>query len=382
MKSLFALLGLILGMATPIAGAQFQTGGPDHNPQASAQSADSQDRNLLLALSRVAGMRVCDRMRNRFRTLTAAGRDNEPASSGTLWIEECVADSQGTRLSMSLGGQGWRWIYRKKRQAGAEFTVGQYVAFAVNIGVEGTIDAAYDPEKDIFNFWYRPSSEPDVSFRPLGDVEVNPEGLWSSVVGTAASLVSRSPEARAREQVQSRGRETFKKRFSRGYSATLDFCTGRVDMGFGINAENKENGATDSSQLGADGDDQAGEATPAYMHPGGLILDGPHDVDPSEFAVTIESDGPLDAALICVGEATRLARAFLDDQQLPEVEALTSTQGRSPAELQIQQSFVSCPVVMAFRAVPGSPEQAFGFQYQVESAPMMEPAQQCKRESD
>lgn len=383
MKVFFALLCLALGVVVPTAGTQSQTDDEtEGDSQADSQAAGSQDRHLLLALSRMAGMRVCDRMRNRFRTLSTGSRENQPASSGTLWIEDCTANTEGTRLAISLGGQGWRWIYRIEEQAGAEFEMSQYAAFAVDVSLEGEIDAAYDPDQEVFTFWYRPSSEPDVNFRPLGDVEVDTEGLWSSVVGGAASLFSRSPSARAREQIQTEGRKTFKERFGEGYTAKLDFCTGELDTGFGLNGEESEDGTVDSEQASAGDDEQGPEGTPAYMHPGGLILDGPHDVDPAEFSVSVESDSPLEAALICESEATRVARSFLDNRQgeeLPEVEALSSTLVQGETQLRLQQSFVSCPVVVAFRASPGSPEQAFGFSYNVESAPLMEPAQQCER---
>ncbi|MGQ9424781.1 hypothetical protein ACXYTJ_02390 [Gilvimarinus sp. F26214L] len=353
MKGFLPVVTLLVGLAAGTPGwAQATDGG--------------RDSNLLLALAQMAGMHVCDHMRDRFRNLETGSREGESATSGTLWMEDCAAHVDGTRLSIALGGQGWRWVYRVKQQAGADFELSQYATFAVDVRVEGNLDAGYDEENRIFHFWFKPLDEPTVSFRPIGDVDVDTEGLWSSVVGGAASLFSRSPDDRAREQLQAVGRENLKEKFSEGFTASLNFCTGRLDVGLGINGE-------DAAEP-----DMQEESIQAYMHEGGLILDGPYDVDPRQFAVNIEGDGPMLAELMCVNEAVALARAFVEQQPLPEVRALNRVETRGNARFGVDTSYVSCPVVLALRPLPGAGETSFGFQYQVHTAPLMEPLEQCE----
>lgn len=342
--------------------------------QQNQSTPEARDKNLILALTQLAGMYACDRMRGKFRTIKSEGRDKRESASGTLWIRECSASSEGDRLSLSLGGQGWRWIYRQKERVGAEFEVSQYGTFKVDVAVTGNMDAHYDPQAQQVSVWFRPVSEPEVSFTPLGQVDVETEGFWSSVVGGMASLVMQSPESQAYQQFQSMGRKRFGERFSQGYTAQLDFCTGRLRTGFGLDGKNQSQGQDPGGTVSS--------ATEAFMHPDGLIIDGPFDIDPNKFQVTVQTDRPVQAQLVCAQQAEKLAEAFLEKQRFPEISTLTGTRVEKEESLHVEEQIVHCPVALVLSAVEDPPQVAFPFSYTVTTAPLMKTAaQKCENQS-
>lgn len=339
--------------------------------QQQGQGPEGKDKNLIMALTQLAGMYACDQMRGRFRTIEAEGQGEQESASGTLWIRECAASAEGDQLALTLGGQGWRWIFREKEKAGAEFEVSQYGKFQVEVALKGRMDARYDPNAQTVRIWFRPVTEPKVNFQPLGEVDVETEGFWSSVVGGVASLVMQSPESQAYEQFASTGHKRFAERFSKGYTAELDFCTGRLQTGFGLNGNG--NGNRKSGEQ-----DQQSEGTRAFMHQDGLIIDGPFDAQPDKFQVTVRSKQPVRAELVCAGEAEKVAEAFLQKRQPPDVSDLASARVENETTLQLKER-VSCPVALLLRSVEHPPTGAFQFHYQVKTAPLVKTAaQKCE----
>ncbi|MCW8195602.1 hypothetical protein F6455_12460 [Proteobacteria bacterium 005FR1] len=340
---------------------------------AAQQASESTDRNLQLAVAQLTGMFICERIRGNFRTLMSKGRDKEERASGTMWIRECSAEVNGKQLALTLGGQGWRYIYRQKERAAAEFEVSQYETFEVDVQVEGEINARYQPDTETFTLWFNPVMQPQVDFKPMGEVEVESEGLWSSVVGGIASAVMQSPESVAYEQFRSMGRKRFEERFAKGYTAELNFCTGRLHTGFGV----EDAGQPAANEPATDGE-ATGDWVQAIMHPEGFILDGPEDVDPGKFEVVVESDVPVQASLVCDRQADRLARSYLETRELPNVPVLQSAIVKGSERLRVGED-VHCPVTLALRPANELDERIFGFRYKVKTGPLLETDQQACR---
>jgi hypothetical protein len=188
-------------------------------------------------------------------------------------------------------------------------------------------------------------------------VEVAEEGLWSSVVGGVASVVMDSPEEQASEQFRSVGRKRIQDRFAEGYTAELDFCSGRLETGFGLGEQATEH--------------DAGEWTSGFMHPEGLIIDGPENVDPEAFSVTVSANQGLQVQLMCSRQAKQLAQAFIDDRELPQVNALVSQVIQGEQTIELDRQVVNCPVALVFRPSEQAADAAFRFRYQKETAPLI-----------
>jgi hypothetical protein len=285
------------------------------------------DTGLRVMAAELVSARLCEMIRGHFQGLRASGRHDNV--TGVLWVRQCTSSSDGTRLSFRLAGDGWQWIEEKKDKGGASFAVKQYVRFRVTANVSGEIDVGYDRSSHVASLWFSPVARPDVTFETIGGVEVDPEGIYSSVLGAVSSLVvsslvASSPEAQAEAQATSRGTLETKRKFAQGISITVDLCTGLIRSGFGRTVQGTMHpaGVGESQRIWVD------------LEPGGVIIIGPENAPTAMTVDVAVSSGGVDVALMCNHAAEMIARAFMEGRDPPDVAVLASKDVRGHAMLE------------------------------------------------
>ncbi len=334
---------------------------------------EGESPNFMAALTDVAAGRVCEHLEGRFRNLKSEGRDHQDAAvTGTLWIKECRAGSvEGNPhiLALSIKAQGWRWIYQKKEKLAAEFEISEYGKFEVAMDIQGRLDAVYNPREKVLALWFLPQGEPELNFSQVGDIEVNEEGLWASVLGGVASVFMQSPETMAAETFEALGRKKLVRKLEKGFSIAADFCSGRVVVRMAKMSR---------QELVSSLEEKVGEsqAHHAQMHPDGLIVAGPFSAGSEKLQIKISgtSGNQLHAQLVCQEEANRMASAFLNDKRMPEVQTLTDN--RAGSLLTMEASSDNCPVVLVTRPA-GPAKTPFDFNYRVNEHRAMKPLADC-----
>ncbi len=197
-----------------------KAGGPEEAAPAREVSADaSLGPDVRALLTDVVAHDLCRQLEG--GTTPLGGGESAPAT-GRLWMRKCDARREGQHLVLSLDASAWRWVDRVASQAGASFAVNQYVVVAAHVEVEGVLRVAYDRERHVATVWLRPSRPPQVRARPVGKLAVEPEGLWSNIVGGAASLFGASPTERAEERVGESAAADFREQLSKGISVAID----------------------------------------------------------------------------------------------------------------------------------------------------------------
>jgi hypothetical protein len=273
-------------------------------PQEPRRTA-ADDAELRQMIAEIAGVRACGQLRGMFRPIRASDADDSPIT-GTAWLQECQTIPRGTDITLQLAGRGWRWVSRDSEAAGATFEVDTYVRFTFSVELRGPLDVAYSPDSHVFTLWFTPDGTPRTTFEPIGDVDVDRDGLWSSVVGGLATIAGSSPEDRAGDKVSDEGQSAFAKEFAKGISVTIDLCSGEVRSDLTHARKGEMIGPRSKSRTER-----------ARLQPGGIVLHGP---------VLLPSKG-LDAStgkgarsqLVCAKDAEKLAQAFIDDTPLPTV---------------------------------------------------------------
>lgn len=299
------------------------------------------DDDLRVMLAEIAARKACSLIRGRFLSL----RDPNRATTvtGVLWLHGCTITQHGTDVVFRIAGSGWQWVEKKQEQAGASFAVQQYVRFAVRASVPGSLDIAYDQETHVASVWFTPKQRPEVEVTPIGDVEVDEQGTWSSIVGTIVSVFSSSPDEQAEEQAEEQGVEELRKRLAGGLSATLDLCTGLTRFGLGRQPKGKmvEADVGESHQV------------PIELRDTGVLIFGPQ---PAPRGLTVEvrpRTGALRVELVCHDQAQALAKAYANGAPLPELRPLAARTVRSPTTLRARAA--DCPIAIVARPVGDPP---------------------------
>ena len=335
-----------------------------------AQPADD-DPRFITALTDVVAGQACERLEGQFRGLESDDRNSKPVFTGTLWIKECRAgsvDGEPHKLTLSINAEGWRWIYRKKEKLAAEFVVSDYGKFDVAVDVTGRLDAVYDPRAKVMALWFLPQGEPRVRFSHVSDIDVDEEGLWASVLGGVASVFMHSPEDLATETFQQLGRKKLTQKLAEGFSVATDFCTGRTFT---------QLAKLSKEQLISSVEQKAIVPTRrVQIHPDGLVIVGPLSAKSEKLQVKINgtSANQLRAQLICQDSAERLARAFINNELLPDVQVLATNEGGSL--LTVDAAPGNCPIALITRP-SGQTERPFNFSYRVTEQRVMEPLADC-----
>jgi hypothetical protein len=284
------------------------------------------DGDLRVMLAELASSKACSMIEGQFRPLRAP--DRRDTVTGILWIRSCRITNTGTRVTFRLAGNGWQWADQTKKKAGATFVVRQYVKFGVEVELPGALDVAYDDRTHVVSLWFSPSAAPAIRFDPVGDVDVDRKGLWSSVIGGVSSVFASSPERQAEHQATDQGTRQFENELADGMAVTINLCTGLSRFNLGRPAK------------GAMQPPDAGETheVPIELQPGGLMVFGPQ----------LARRGPVRVAMACADKAEQVAESFLtgDAGEAPYL-AVADVRGTERLRVPPQR----CPVAVLARSL-------------------------------
>jgi len=336
---------LVIGIAVVLGSCEGRRDAKPEPPPPPAAKAPKRtavgDSDLRVMLAQLAAQKACTLFRGVFRGL----RDKERPDvvTGVLWIRDCKITSDGTKVTFRLAGDGWQWAADTKKKAGATFAVRQYVRFGVDVTIPGALDVAYEPRTHVASVWFTPSRTPEVAFRPLGDIDVDREGTWSSVLGALSSAIGDSPEEQARDQAKDEGSHEFAKQFADGLSVTIDLCTGYPRFGLGRPATGKMTPP------------DVGETrrVPFELQPGGVLIFGPQPAEKGFTARVHARDGAVRVELVCHDEGQELALAYATRGARPPVRTLAARDIRGDGT--VRTKGVSCPVVFVARSIAPTP---------------------------
>ena len=240
----------------------------------------------------------------------------------------------------------------------------QYIKFQVAATIRGTIDVSYAPKPKLVTVRFTPSGQPAVQFQPIGNVSVDEQGIWASIVGSVESVVSESPSQQAQQEVQKQGAQSFVSMLDQGVTITVDACTGQVRAGFGKSPEvttPKPSAAKPSS-------------APIVVHQGGLLVFGPETVGEQMTVVVDVSSGTVHIDVACRAQADKLADAFRRGAPLPALKTLASGDVTSSARLRVADGH--CPVAVIAQA--RTPAAKFSWKREP-PAPSGEPLIECPK---
>jgi hypothetical protein len=289
------------------------------------------DADLRVMLAEVASAKACEMIRGKFRGLRAA--DRPELVTGVLWIQDCKITNDGTRVVFRLRGAGWQWAAQSQKKVGGKFSLRQYVRFNADVTMPGALDIAYDRATHIASIWFTPSTTPQVEFKPVGDFDVDRQGVWSSVVGAAGSVFAHSPETLARKDAKKQGTQQFESTLADGVAVTINLCTGLMRFNLG----RRDKGEMQRPDVGET------KRVPIELHPGGIAIAGPQL---ARHGLTIHAEtteGRVRIALACADQAERVAAAFMADKPPPRASLLGQVDVRGRAKLTIKP--VACPVI-------------------------------------
>jgi hypothetical protein len=306
----------------------------------------SGDADLRVMLSEVASSKACAMIKGQFRPLRAP--DRHDTVTGILWIRDCEIRNRGTQVTFHLAGNGWQWIDQAEHKAGGTFVVREYVKFGVDVELPGAIDLAYDDGSHVVSLWFTPNAQPAIKFEPVGDVEVDRKGMWSSVIGGVSSLFASSPEHLAHDQAKQQGVQQFDNELADGMAVTINLCTGLTRFNLGRPAK------------GAMQPADAGESlrVPVELQPGGLMMFGPQ-LAPDGMTLTASSNGGLRIAMACADKAAEVAQAYVagNNGEVPYL-AMTDVHGTGKLHVPAQR----CPVVVIAKSLEESAPITFDWQ--------------------
>ena len=308
---------------------------------ASAHARATGDSELREMLAEVASAKACEMIRGQFQPLHAA--DRPQVVTGVLWVRECAITHDGTRVTYTLAGNGWQWADQTKHEAGGTFVVREYVRFGVRATLRGTIDLAYEPATHVLSFWFLPAGPPDVTFEPIGKVEVDRKGTWSSIVGSLSSVIGNSPDKQGKDGAKKQGTQRFEEQLGHGLTVAVDLCNGYQRFTLG------------RPKKGSMGPPDVGEtpSVPAELQPGSVFVFGPEPA-PHGFTAEIEvKDGPALVELACVERADDVAVAFLQGKPTPAGKPLAQQVVRGKAKLHVPAQ--TCKVAVIARAMIATP---------------------------
>jgi hypothetical protein len=291
------------------------------------------DADLRVMLTELASAKACQLVRGQFRPLRAP--DHEQTVTGIMWIRECKVTNVGTKVSVALSGNGWQWAAQQQHKAGGTFAIQQYVKFAMTAVIPGSLDIAYAPSDHIVSLWFTPSTPPEVTFTPVGDIDVDRKGAWSSIVGAVASVFGQSPEHLANGEAKEQGGDQLEKQLADGLSITIDLCSGLSRFHLGREPKGTLNKP------------DAGETkkVPIELQPNTLMIFGPQPVAEVGFTADVNTNtSTLHLALACEDQADLLAAAYVGGQPLPAIKTLATKDIHGKGTLKIRRA--SCPVAL------------------------------------
>jgi hypothetical protein len=268
--------------------------------------------------------------------------DRTGVVTGVLWIRDCTITQRGTKVTYRFEGEGWQHQDHSTEKAGATFAVHDDVKFAVTATIRGALDLAYEPDGHVLSIWFTPARTPQVEFRPLGEIDVDRESTWASIVGALGSVIGRSPESMADDQAKGQGKKSFEEQLGDGLSVTVDLCTGLSRFGLGRPGDG-EMVAPDVGET---------RQVPAELHPGGMLVLGPYDAAKG-FTAPLEVDGgKVLAQAVCHDDAQAIARAYAEGDPLPAVKVLGQKKVGGKGTLQVKRA--ACKLGLVLRPLATS----------------------------
>lgn len=264
----------------------------------------------------LAAHALCQRLDGKFLGLGSG------TVEGRMWVRGCDArTTESGALHVDVDALIWSWVHRTSGSVGASFELEQYVVLDADVGMTGSVELAYDrPERLAYGFLV-PGSEPEVSVRPIGNIDVDAQGAWSSIVGAVADVFGESPSQRARAQVRAQGRQRIRSQLGDGMTVAIDLCVGiprttldRLEVGQMPEppVEPPDRTWIDSQRV--------------RVRVMGIDVSGPYALDDHPIAadVHVTEGSPVRAQLVCAADAERMVRGWLEGSYdaIPEVDAL------------------------------------------------------------
>ena len=312
---------------------------PPPPPEAPLRDAtgDADVRSLVADL--LAG-RACDQAIHHFGGIRDKTR--KELITGNVWVHECKITDSGPNVTIEISGNGWQWAEQAQKKAGGTFGIKQYVKFAVTAKLTGTIDIAYDRPTHIASLWFTPTGEPDVAFKPIGEIEVDRESTWASIIGDAGSLIGKSPEDAAETAAKSQGKKAIVQAASRGFEFAVDLCHNVTRM----SKKRLPKGQMPKPSVGET------DKVAIEVQNFGVMIEGPYNAHAGMTIDVAVAGGAAKVNLACVAEGEATAQAFLDEK--------TNTAKPIKAELVTGHAVLKvpkerCPVVVVIRSVQPNP---------------------------
>jgi hypothetical protein len=308
------------------------------------------DADLRVLLAELASAKACELMRGQFRPLRAPDRPG--VVTGALWIRGCEITNVGTKVTFALSGSGWQWAEQEQHKSGGTFAIKQYVKFGMTATIPGALDVAYDRHDHVLSLWFTPAQTPEVEFVPVGGIDVDRKGVWSSVIGALGSIFAQSPEHLAKEEAKDQGGHELRKQLSDGLSFTINLCTGLSRFGLG----REPKGAMDKPDAGET------KNVPIELAQDALMVFGPQLVGPAGFTANVESpNGAVHIDLACRDQAQLLAAAYAEGHPLPRIKTLASADIRGKGSVRVTKA--SCEVQLIARQLqPNAATLTFAWQ--------------------
>lgn len=336
----------------------------------------AQDNNLSAALVDVAGAKICNRLTDSFRGIQRNNSQGERVYSGTLWIHACEvsydSDNQDI-MTLQLGFKGWRWLNREKEKLGADFSVSEFARFQVDVGLTGRVKSHYEPDANQFALWFKPVKAPQVNFEASGDVDVDKEGMWGTVLAGAATLLGQSPDTLADQKLVDQGEQQFTKKMAEGFSTAIDFCSGRSVSELGQIEK-----ATLYSRLSSS---QSASFKQVDLTPASFLLFGPYGEQSEMLDLQLRVANPADFQnkLICLEDAVQLAQAYMEgNNRTPDVPSIKLVKNdASEGEMSLRNETQTCPVVALF-STDKSLEKRTSLEFRVRDYSAPQPLMSCK----
>lgn len=299
----------------------------------------AQDQSLRVMLAEIAAARACEMMRGQLRPMRDGKRPD--VVTGTLWVRGCKITQRGTDVTFRLSGNGWQWAAEQTKKAGGTFALHQYVKFGVDVTIPGKLDVAYDTDTHVLALLYTPTAEPEVTFTPVGDIEIDEKGTWSNILGGVSTVFGSPPEEEGAAQARTKGAEQFTEAFAKGLALTIDLCTGLTRFGLGRPAAGK-------MQTPDPGESRA---VKLEIQPGGTLLLGTYIADKGMTANVRVHEGAARVSLVCASAAEMIAEAYLDGRAASP-KPLVTKDVRREATLRVRSA--RCPVALLIRPLLGS----------------------------
>lgn len=264
---------------------------------------------------------------------------------GRLLIESCRARRTARGVALDVAGRGFQFVSKRSSTAGADFELHQYVRFRGEVRTQGTVDVGYDPRRRIATVWLTPSTPVDATIQPIGDVDVDAEGLWSEVVGGVGRIFGQSPDRRAEQRIEERGSKRFEAQLSDGLSLAIDLCSGQKHFTVGA----LRRGETPEPAIPLAEHVHLANAT-VELYADGIDADGPFEPEgaPVHARVIVDQGPGVEATLACEDDALGAIDAFIDDGRVapprPRARATVAT-----GESETLRTRARCPLFLFVR---------------------------------